>query len=220
MQSFGQARCRPGRPWLNQRWDDLRLVGLKLIFLVVTRAVSVLDLSRRRSWWKDAEILMLRHQLAIAQRERPCAHSRLTWPDRAWLAPGRYRPSIWPRCGCSSLPARSCAGIATSCAAGGRGSRAMAAPAGRRCTATCDLWCCGWRGKRVLGHRRIHGELAGLGIKVALSTVWQILKSTGIDPAPRRDSPGWRSSCDPRRRGPWRWTSSPPACSTAPRSMS
>ena len=25
-------------------------------------------------------------QLAVAQRERPHAHSRLTWPDRAWLA--------------------------------------------------------------------------------------------------------------------------------------
>jgi len=41
------------------------------------------------------------------------------------------------------------------------------------------------------GYRRIHGELAGLGIKVAPSTVWQILKSSGIDPAPRRDGPGW-----------------------------
>jgi hypothetical protein len=29
---------------------------------------------------------MLRHQLAVAQRERPSAHTRLTWPDRAWLA--------------------------------------------------------------------------------------------------------------------------------------
>jgi putative transposase len=61
-------------------------VGLKLIFLIVSRTVSVLGLSRRESWWKDAEILMLRHQLAVAQRERPRAHSRLTWPDRARLA--------------------------------------------------------------------------------------------------------------------------------------
>jgi hypothetical protein len=66
--------------------DDLRLVGLKLIFLTVTRAVSLLGLSRREWWWKDAEILMLRHQLAVAERERPRAHSRLTRPDRAWLA--------------------------------------------------------------------------------------------------------------------------------------
>src|SRR5450631_2619007 len=42
-----------------------------------------------------------------------------------------------------------------------------------------------------MGVRRIHGELAGLGIMMAPSTVWQILKSAGIDPAPRRDGPEW-----------------------------
>jgi hypothetical protein len=72
-----------GRRWSVRRCDDLWLVGLKLIFLVVTRAVSVLCLSRREAWWKDAEILMLRHQLAVTLRERPRASSRLTWPDRA-----------------------------------------------------------------------------------------------------------------------------------------
>jgi putative transposase len=41
------------------------------------------------------------------------------------------------------------------------------------------------------GYRRIHGELAGLGIIVAPSTVWQILEDAGIGPAPRRDGPGW-----------------------------
>ncbi len=41
------------------------------------------------------------------------------------------------------------------------------------------------------GYRRIHGELAGLGVNVAPSTVWEILKRAGIDPAPRRDGPGW-----------------------------
>ena len=59
---------------------------MKLIFLIVPRAVALLRLSRREAWWKDAEILMLRHQLAVAQRERPRVHARLTWPDRAWLA--------------------------------------------------------------------------------------------------------------------------------------
>jgi hypothetical protein len=46
-------------------------VGLKLIFLIVSATVSLLRLSRRASWWKDAEILMLRHQLSVALRERP-----------------------------------------------------------------------------------------------------------------------------------------------------
>ena len=42
-----------------------------------------------------------------------------------------------------------------------------------------------------MGYRRIHGELAGLGINVAASTVWEILKANGIDPVPRRTGPTW-----------------------------
>jgi hypothetical protein len=65
------GRRRPGHPngawragsWFGLACDDLRLVGLKLIFLIVTRAVSVLGLSRREAWWKDAEIRAPRTQL-------------------------------------------------------------------------------------------------------------------------------------------------------------
>ena len=42
------------------------------------------------------------------------------------------------------------------------------------------------------GYRRIQGELAGLGIRIAASTVWSILQQAGIDPAPRRSSETWR----------------------------
>ena len=42
------------------------------------------------------------------------------------------------------------------------------------------------------GYRRIHGELIGLGHRVAASTVWTILKTAGLDPAPRRTGPTWR----------------------------
>ncbi|GAA1932675.1 hypothetical protein GCM10009837_68090 [Streptomyces durmitorensis] len=41
------------------------------------------------------------------------------------------------------------------------------------------------------GYRRIHGELALLGIKLAPSTVWEILKAEGIDPATRRSNVTW-----------------------------
>jgi hypothetical protein len=41
------------------------------------------------------------------------------------------------------------------------------------------------------GYRRIHGELAGLGVKVAASTVWEILRTSGIEPARRRTGPTW-----------------------------
>lgn len=41
------------------------------------------------------------------------------------------------------------------------------------------------------GYRRIAGELQRLGIEIAPSTVWAILKGAGVDPAPRRTSMSW-----------------------------
>jgi putative transposase len=41
------------------------------------------------------------------------------------------------------------------------------------------------------GYRRVHGELLVLGVKVAASTVWEILRDTGIDPAPERCTTTW-----------------------------
>ena len=65
------ARTIPGgQVWFGLACDDLWLVGLKLMFLVVSRVASVLGLSRLEAWWKDVEILMLRHQLVVALRER------------------------------------------------------------------------------------------------------------------------------------------------------
>ena len=169
-------------------------MGLKLIFQVVSGVMSLLRLSRREAWWKDAEILMLRHQLAVVQRERPRVHARVTWPDRAWLAmlagtlpierlaamplivtPGTllrwHRDIVRRRWARRSRQGRS-----------GR-------PQVRRNVRSVVLRLA--RENESWGYRRIHGELAGLGITVAPSTVWKILKSAGIDPAPRRDGPGW-----------------------------
>jgi transposase len=39
------------------------------------------------------------------------------------------------------------------------------------------------------GYRRIHGELVGLRYQVSASTVWKILHTAGVDPAPRRNGP-------------------------------
>jgi transposase len=167
---------------------------LKLIFLVVSRAMSLIRLSRRESWWKDAEILMLRHQLAVAQRPRVRVHARLEWPDRAWLA-----------LLAGTLPIERLAGMRLIVTPGtimrwhrdivrrrwarlsrrGRSGR----PATSRNVRSVVLRLA--RENESWGYRRIHGELAGLGISVAPSTVWRILKSAGIEPAPRRDGPGW-----------------------------
>ena len=174
--------------------DDLRLVGLKLIFLIVTRAVSLLGLSRREVWWKDAEILILRHQLAVTLREQPRAHARLTWPDRAWLA-----------LLAGTLPVKRLAGLRLIVAPSSilrwhrdilrrrwaRRSRCgrPGRPPTRRSIRSLVLRLA--RENESWGYRRVHGELAVLGVTVAPSTVWQILKDAGIGPAPRRDGPGW-----------------------------
>jgi len=57
---------------------------LRFAFLLATRAASWLRLSRRDDEWKNAEILILRHQLTVLQRHQPC-RPKLTWADRALL---------------------------------------------------------------------------------------------------------------------------------------
>jgi hypothetical protein len=133
---------------------------LKLMFLIVTRAVSLLGLSRREWWWKDAEILMLRHQLAVAERERPRAHSRLTWPDRAWLAllagtvPAErlaaMRLIVTPAPGPRRAPGNASQG-AVGGAAAGPGERVVGIPADPRRARGARH-----RGGAVHGHRTVN----------------------------------------------------------------
>ena len=42
------------------------------------------------------------------------------------------------------------------------------------------------------GYRRICGELTGLGHTIAPSTIWEILKAAGVDPAPQRAASTWK----------------------------
>jgi putative transposase len=58
---------------------------LRFAFLLITRVIMWLRLARREETWKTAEILILRHQLAVLQRRQP-RRLRLNWADRALLA--------------------------------------------------------------------------------------------------------------------------------------
>src|SRR5512132_3642764 len=59
---------------------------LRFVFLLITRVTTWLRLSRREEAWQTAEILILRHQLAVLQRRQP-RRPNLNWADRALLAP-------------------------------------------------------------------------------------------------------------------------------------
>jgi len=57
---------------------------LQFVFLLITRLAAGLRLSRREETWKTAEILILRHKLAVLQRRQP-RRPKLNWADRALL---------------------------------------------------------------------------------------------------------------------------------------
>jgi putative transposase len=83
---------------------------IRLLYLMFARICSWLVLLSRSAASKDAELLVLRHEIAILRRAQP--RPRLDWADRAVLA---VLIGFCPRgCGCTgwSRPAPSCAGTA------------------------------------------------------------------------------------------------------------
>jgi putative transposase len=161
-------------------------------YLAVLRVFGWLGLLACSDRTKDAEILLLRHQLAVLQRQ--VRTPRLSRADRAILcALARLLPRshlcrplliVSPR-----TLLRWHADLVRR-----RWTYRRREPGRPRTTRALRVLVLemardnpGW------GYRRIHGELAGLGCKLAPSTVWQILKEAGIDPAPRRAGQTWRT---------------------------
>lgn len=159
---------------------------LRLAYLGVTNAFALLRLLPGSDRDKDAEILALRHQLAVLQRQLDGQRVRFEPADRAWLAallsrlPRRalknlrllVRPDTilrWHR----DLFARRHAARSRPRRRGRprtvRSIRALVL----RLVRENPSW----------GYRRVHGELLTLGVKIAASTVWEI-------PARSRDRSG------------------------------
>ena len=55
------------------------------------------------------------------------------------------------------------------------------------------------------GYRRIHGELATMGVTLAPCSVWAILGRHRIEPSPRRSGPRWAEFCRAQANGLLAW---------------
>ena len=162
---------------------------LSFAYWSLRRLLELVALRRRSEREKEIEILLLRHQLRVLERQ--VARPQLTQADRALLAAfGRmlprqaWRQSLfvtpttllrWHR----ELVARRWTYPHR------RPGRPPTAVEVRELVVRLARENPGW------GYRRIEGELVGLGIKLAASTVWTILKEAGVDPAPRRLEQNW-----------------------------
>jgi putative transposase len=169
-------------------------VLLRLAYLTVTNTFAMLRLLPMSDRDKAAEILALRHQISVLERRLDSRRVWFTPSDRAFLAALLHRlptdvlrgmrllvrPETvlrWHR----DLVARRHASASRPKRPGRprtvRSVRALVLRLARENP--------GW------GYRRLHGELLVLGVQVAASTVWEILKEAGIDPAPERGSSTW-----------------------------
>ncbi|WP_130334637.1 hypothetical protein [Micromonospora kangleipakensis] len=162
---------------------------LRLAYLGITKAFALLRLLPGGDRDKDIEILSLRHQLAVLQRHLDGQRVRFEPVDRAWLAALLHplpRPTLqglrllvrpdtilkWHR----DLIARRHAAASR--------PRRRGRPRTPRSIRVLVLRLAKENGS--WGYRRVHGELLTLGINLAPSTVWEILRQAGIDPAPDR----------------------------------
>jgi putative transposase len=156
-------------------------------YCLIRLILDLLVLRRRTDRPKDVEILVLRHQLTVLHRQRP--HPRFAPDDRAILtALSRVvRRDRW-------------ALFLVKPEAIVRWHRRLVAKHWTyphqpgRPTTTLEIRRTILRFARehpTWGYRRIHGELTQLGIHIAASTVWAILKRAGIDPAPGRNTESW-----------------------------
>lgn len=163
-------------------------MALSFLYWALRRLVELVALQMRSEREKDIELLLLRHQLLVLQRQ--VARPQLRPADRALLA--AFSRAL-PRAAWSSFIVTPATLL--------RWHRELVARRwtyshrrpGRPATAVevRELVVRLARENPGWGYRRIQGELVGLGIKIAASTVWTILREAGIEPAPRRLETSW-----------------------------
>jgi putative transposase len=166
-------------------------VLLKTAHLLMRWLFSLTVLVLRGDRAKNAELLALRHENAVLRRH--AGRVRYEPADRAWFAvltrfiPRRRWAEVFPVTPATLLAwHRKLAARKYDTSRQRRPGRPATVRSIGRLTVRLahenPLW----------GYRRIHGELTKLGATIAASTVYEILRAAGIDPAPRRDGPTWR----------------------------
>jgi putative transposase len=150
--------------------------------LIFARLCSWLVLLGRSSASKDAELLVLRHEVAVLRRAYP--RPRLDWADRAVLAalirllPARPRMHRLVTPGTVLRWHRRLVTWKGTCLhrMARRPVSAEIAALIERLATENNAW----------GYKRIQGELLKLGHRVSASTIRRVLKALKIPPAPRR----------------------------------
>jgi putative transposase len=160
-----------------------------LVYFMVRRLFGVL-IPRRTDEQKDLEILVLRHQLKVLRRHVRQPHLRRT--DRLFLTAASR---ILPRVAWSSFLVTPQTLLRWHRELVHRKwtyqhRRSVGRP--RLAEHVRELIVRMARENSRWGYLRIKGELQKLGIRVSATTIRNLLRREGLDPAPRRDGPTWR----------------------------
>lgn len=169
----------------------------RLAYLLMVRSFGWLALLARSDTSKDAEISVLRHEVAVLRRQ--AARPKPDWAGRAVIAaPARLLPRHLRRHRIVT-PGTLLAWHRPLI----KNKRTYPNPTGRppvpeqirepvqQLARQNPRW----------GHRRIQGELPGLGYRIGAGTIRRILAAAGLAPAPRRASPTWRQFLAPQASG-------------------